>query len=258
MTNDSNDPIHGLADIDLDIGTSPSSKKGEKKGKKTLGMERRYKDRLNCIKRAKEAQLEKNLSLSVKKYHEYLKVMSDLYECEPYDLNPDFFNKDTELPEMFIISQVYWELAKIYDLTPKLQPQFTDCLNQFVLFSNNMPFQVVNAEVIRRYIKRGGANNVKAYHDAYGVIHVASKACYIATECFGENHSTTEDLRQFKKILLNYPIGEKFIRLYYKIGPQIIYISRKHPAISQPIKILFVKPLLKVFSKFSNHFIIRK
>jgi hypothetical protein len=219
-------------------------------GKKPkLGMEKRYYNRFNHVKAAKILQKEGNLLQAVKKYHEYLKVIGDLHEVDPYKLKPNFFSKERDLAEMFLISQVYWELAKIYDLTPKLQPQFTNCLNQFLLFTNNQPFQIVNSEICRRHIKKGRLSNIKAYQEAYNTIYIANKSCYIATECYGANHNVTNSIRKLKPYLAKFRGGMFFTKKYYQLSPRAVYYSRKHPVFFTPIKNLFIKPALYLLSK---------
>ncbi len=58
------------------------------------------------------------------------------------------------MTEMLLISHVYWELSRVYEMTPKLQVAFDKCLKQFVRFTINQPYQVLNSEVLRKYIKK--------------------------------------------------------------------------------------------------------
>jgi hypothetical protein len=231
---------------------SELSVQAEGKGKKLLGMEKRYRSRLSLVKQAKEAQVNGNLLGAVKKYHEYLKVLGDLHEVDPFRLRPSFFDKEKELPELFLISQVYWELARIYDLTPKLQPQFKDCLNQFVVFTNKFPFQIVNAEIARRFLKKGKVNNLAAYQEAYNVIYIANKSCFIATECFNGSHQVTQDLRLFRNWLAKFTLGRQLIDIYYRTSPKMISFFRFY---SVPgVKNLILRPSLKLFSKMVIRF----
>ncbi len=247
-------PINALEDFDED----ELDKTAQGKGKKILGMEKRYRARFNHVKQAKESQSNGNLLAAVKKYHEYLKVLGDLHECDPYKLKASYFDKEKDLPEMFLISQVYWELSKVYDLTPKLQPQFTDCLSQFILFTHNLPYQVVNAEILRRFIKKGKLNNIKAYQDAYSVIYIANKACYIATECYGIDHDKTNVFRQFRDQISKYQLGQIFIKYYYHYSPRLIYYFRSNPIIGRYLKKYFIIPCLNLFSLLLDKFIIKQ
>ncbi|MBL7665371.1 MAG: hypothetical protein JNM93_09570 [Bacteriovoracaceae bacterium] len=228
----------------------PVTPNGGNRRQNLLGLEKRYKFRFTHVKQAKEAQKSGNFLQAVKKYHEYLKVLSDLHECDPYKLKPSYFNRDNNVAEMFLISQVYWELTKMYDLTPKLQPQFMSCLKQFIFFSNNMPYQIVNAEIMRRFIKRGKLNNVSAYQEAYNSIYIASKSCFIATECFGDLHPTTERIRHFKALLMNYTFGVNFVHFYYRISPTFIDWLRARPRLRNILLRFIFRPTLNIFSKF--------
>ena len=64
------------------------------------------------------------------------------------------FDAKRQVTELLLISHVYWELARINEMPPKLQKNFSRSLNQFVKFTINQPYQVLNSEMLRKYIKK--------------------------------------------------------------------------------------------------------
>ena len=103
------------------------------------------------------------------------------------NLKPSLFERDQNIHEIMLISQVYWDLAKAYDRSDKLQGECTRCLNKFVQFSTGFKFQYLNSEILRKYLKKGAARNTKEFEKAFKKINLSSNKCYIATFCFGEN-----------------------------------------------------------------------
>jgi hypothetical protein len=212
---------------------------------------KRYNTRITVAKQAREAFHSKDYPLALKKYNEYLVIMAEMFEVDDiYKLTVDKFDPKTQVSEMLLISHVYWEMAKIYELTPKFQAQYNQALNQFVHFTINQPYQVLNAEMARKYIKKVKSRSptIKQLEAAYARIYVESDKCFIATECFGSSHAITNDLRKFKAHLLKHKIGQKLVDKYYTYSPRYIAFSKTFLPIHW-FNQLIVKPTLYLFSK---------
>jgi hypothetical protein len=188
---------------------------------------------------------------AIKKYNEYLNILAELNDRDIYNLTPELFVGKTQVTELLLISHVYWDMAKIYEKSDKLQDSFYKCIDQFVIFTVNQPYQVLNAEMLRKYLK---TNKGSKYHDAlkraHQKIYIESKKCYIATFCFGNEHPVTNDLRQFKNKLANYPIGIKFIRVYYKFSEFIISYTFHWPKLKYLANTF--KPILIIFNSLQK------
>jgi hypothetical protein len=150
-------------------------------------------------------------------------------------------------------------MARIFEMTPKLQINFQKCISQFVKFTANQPYQVLNAEMLRKYIKIHGKRSRFAtkYSEAYSEIFVQSKKCFIATECFGYDHFHTNNLRAFKKELIEWPLGESFIAWYYKFSPLMIGAMKKYRLLNFTKKLVLV-PFLTFFSLFTETSIFKR
>jgi hypothetical protein len=157
---------------------------------------------------------------------------------------------------MLMISQVYWELTKIYDKTPKLQDDFGKALNQFVLFTINHPYQVVNAEILRRHLKANPSPNLPIFKAAYDKIFIESSKCYIATYAYGEQHWITRCLRNWKSQLNQSKYGLSFIKLYYYCSSRLVQTCEKNH-IYQTFFTTIFRPILFCFAKFLNKFILK-
>ena len=125
------------------------------KQRQQINLQKRYGQRITTAKQGREYFLKKDYPNAVKKYHEYLGILSELNELEDiFQLGPKHFDPRKQVTEMLLISHVYWELSRTYEMIEKFQPQFDKSLNQFVRFTVNQPYQVFNAEMLRKYIKK--------------------------------------------------------------------------------------------------------
>lgn len=226
-------------------------KEKDQEQRKQLALKKRYEQRITIAKNGREAFLNKDYITAVSKYNEYLGILAESKDrSDIFDLSPSMFNNKTQITEMLLISHVYWELARTYEMTPKLQSSFHKCLKQFVKFTINQPYQVLNSEMLRKYIKKNKKNSlqINALNKSYSQIHIQSKSCFIATHCFGESSKEIYILRQFKRDLLSYSWGEKCVEIYYRASSPLTQLAHKNIVIKWLIS-LFIKPVLKAFSK---------
>ena len=217
---------------------------GEKKFSAQLS--KKYQTRITLLKKAREAYAEKNLTLASSLYHEYLHILSAVYDEDLFRLTPKLISDKIKVTEMLLISHVYWDLCRIYEMTPKLQESFYKYLNQFIIFTIDQPYQVLNSEMLRKHIKnaqKSGSNNIRVLEKAYSRIHIESKKCFISTLCFGESSTITAELRNFKETLAKSTTGLLFISFYYRISHRIVEFSKKS-SLLRKISIIFFKPLV--------------
>lgn len=225
--------------------------------KNTAALQKQYQQRITLAKHGQEAYQQNDYKNAIKYYNQYLKLLSDINGIEMNVLSPKYFDKTTQSSEMFLISQVYWDLAKVYDQSTQLRKEFLFSLNQFLLFSINNSFQVVNAETLRRFIRKGRCKNLADFKAAYQKIYITSKMCYVASFAFGHYHPTTVTLRKFKLTLAKLPWGESFIDLYYRYSPILVKFCEHYPRLGSSLRFLFFRPALSLFSKIYLRLIIK-
>ena len=101
----------------------------------------RYRNRLGTLKAGMDFSAKENYKDAVQNYKVYLTVLANYFNAEEKTLSPKLFDQKKDLTEMLLVSQVYWDLAKIFDKNPNL---FKDCeryLSQFVKFSTGYKYQ---------------------------------------------------------------------------------------------------------------------
>jgi hypothetical protein len=225
-----------------------------KEKQKTLALQKRYDIRITIARQGREAFLVKDYINALKKYNEYLGILAESKEIQDiYNLSPSMFNNKSQVTELLLISHIYWEIARVNEMTPKLSANFQKALSQFIKFTVNQPYQVLNAEMLRKYIKKNAKSSTQigALNQAYSQIFVQSKKCYIATMCYGDEHQVTNQLRDFKTHLLNWPFGNILVSLYYKYSSSLCTYLEKNSKIKKQV-IFFSKPFLSLFAKFTE------
>lgn len=206
----------------------------------------RFDTRITNVKLGKAAFVQGDFLTAIRKYTEYLETVAEVKKASSiYNLNTNHFDKNKDMTEMMMISHLYFELAKVYDATGKFEDDLKGCLDQFVQFSINQPFQVVNSEMCRKHLRKYKFKNHLLFQNSYQQIFVNSRKCYIATHCFGDHHPTTQKLRALKTILLKRSYGFFMVRLYYKTSPTIVRLLDNNPRIA-----FIVNPMLKGLIKF--------
>lgn len=214
-----------------------------------LLLKHRYENRITVTRYAKQNLDNGDYSNAVRRFVEYLQTISEIKKAKDiYALKPDHFNPKKDLTEMMMISHIYFEMARVYDAAPRFADECKKCLDQFVLFSANQPYQIVNSEMIRKHLKKSVFKNPMEFRAAYQQIYIQSKKCFVVTYCYGTNHPITADYRCFKDWLLNYRTGQEIVRLYYLYSSVAVPRWESKPLMHLLAKVI-IRPALVLFSK---------
>jgi hypothetical protein len=234
-----------------------SGRQAREEREKMLVLKHKFENRITIAKFGKESLDAGDYSSAIQKFTEYMQIMADIKKTKDfYAIKPAHFDPKRDLTEMLMMSHIYFEMARIYDAVPKFADDSKKCLDQFVLFSANQPYQVVNSEMIRKYLKKSSFKNPLAFRDAYQQIYVQSKKCYVVTFCYGNQHPMTQEYRKLKDVLLESNSGRELVRIYYKYSSVAVERWEKYPFMIAVANI-FIKPALVLFSKTMLRFIIK-
>jgi hypothetical protein len=226
-----------------------SGKQAREERERMLVLKHKFENRITIVKYGKEYLDAGDYANSLAKFTEYMQTMADVKQVKDfYDLRPGHFDTKKDITEMLMMSHVYFEMARIYDAVPKYADDSKKCLEQFVTFSANQPYQVVNSEMIRKYLKKSSFKHPMAFRNAYQQIYVQSKKCFVVTFCYGNEHEITHDYRKLKDLLLETRLGCELVRHYYKFSSVAVPRWEKRPLMHLTATIVF-KPTLLLFSK---------
>lgn len=236
------------------MGQSRTGKAAREERERMLILKHKFDNRITTAKFGKQSFDINDYAGAIKKFSDYLMVMAEVKKVRDiYSLTPEKFDQKKEITEMMMISHIYLEMARMYDAIPKFHEESKKCLDQFVRFSANQPYQVVNSELIRKHLKKSRFKNQEVFRAAYQQIFVQSKKCYVVTFCFGESHPLTSEFRQFKDQLLETRLGQELVRFYYVHSSSIVPRYENNATarffgkwIISPLLVLFSKTLLRL------------
>ncbi len=221
--------------------------KGKEEEKKNIIIVEQFKKRINYIKKGQEFSARGDVVKAIEFYKSYLNILCEYHEISEDKLSPSLFPDKKDHAEIFIISQVLWDMAKTFDRNAKTRPLVPKYLNLFVKFSVGFKFHRVNADILRKFIKLSSAHNIEPFKQTYERMKLANKGCYVATHCYGEEHFVTKRLRLFKLFLMRYKWGSYFVGEYYFYSPQLIHFCQSHKVVDFFFTSL-AKPLLLTIS----------
>lgn len=206
-----------------------------------------YRKRLTVLRKAQEFSRADDIPKAVQQYNLYLNSLARFFDVKEEELNPNLFNQDRDITELLLISQVYWDLAKAYDRSPKLALESVRCLNQFAKFTQGFKYQYVNAQMLKKYIRGRLPHNIKAFESTYEKIRVEGKGCYVASCLYGADDFKTMRLRNYRdRVLQHYSVGRSFISFYERYSPLLVDLSLNNPFMKFSLK-LFLAPLIALF-----------
>lgn len=179
--------------------------------------------RIEIVKSAVKAyELNKHAD-AVQFYKFYLRIVEDWKGVGTGGLHPSLFSLQDDLPELLLISGVYWDLAKLFDRTETAERhrEFMHYLEKYILFSKGMPYQVLTAETLRKYLGSSKPIHKSQFKHAYKMIK--GGGCFVATSLSDLiAPDTLPRLRAYRDGRLSQSaIGRWFIEFYYEVGPAL-------------------------------------
>lgn len=212
-----------------------------------------FKDRLRLLKKGQEFSANGEIAKAVESYSQYLNAVAGFHGLDESKLTPKLFDKEKDISELFLVSHVYWDLAKAYDRSPRLHNESIRCLNQYVLFTLGFKYQYVNARTIKNFIRKRLAHNPQAFKEAYEKIQVESKGCFISSDLHGPLAPTTQRLRILKHYMTRTNFGINCIAFYYEEICPLYFQLKKYPIFN-----LLLRPLLYTLTFTLSLFFSRK
>lgn len=179
--------------------------------------------RLELARAGISAYQRRKLTEAVNHFLTYIKILEEIKDVPVGGLLPAHFDAKRDLPELLMISGVYWDLVKLYDRTKSKERhrEFLHYLEKYIAFSRGMPFQHLCAEALRKYLSGDKPVHREDFKNAYKVLSVHQ--CFIATALNDQlEPESLETLRAFRdQVLSHHTLGKGFIRFYYRVGPSL-------------------------------------
>lgn len=188
-----------------------------------------YQSRTNLIKQGKGLMAQKAFPEAAVALEKYLKILEMVHEVQKGDLTPELFNNSIRAKELTVVTSVYWDLFRIYDMNPKYKDRMKHVggkLSQFLGYSTIYGDIIRRAESFQR-----SAKNSDLVKDFLRKTRKNKPKCFIATAVFQAPMShEVQTLRRFRdECLKKHRLGRAFVASYYKISPPIANWLDKKP-----------------------------
>ncbi|MCM2280222.1 MAG: hypothetical protein NDI61_00090 [Bdellovibrionaceae bacterium] len=194
-----------------------------------------WRNRVALIKQAKQLMVSKLFSDAAVSYEKYLRILEVVYERKPGELSPDLFSNGARKQELTVISSVYWDLMRIYDVNPRYrdrQLKAAEKLAEFSRFTPVLPNLIKKAEAQTRQAK-----NPDAYKHFLKLINAKRARCFIATAAFEGHSPEVMILCRFRdEVLRSTAIGRRLTLLYYRFSPPVADFLDAHPGFKPPTR----------------------
>ncbi len=171
---------------------------------------------------------------SLQNYYGYIDVLERAKKIPKGKLDPRYFDAKKDIAELLLLSGVFWDLAKIHDRGGKKSTdKVLHYLDMFVIFSKDMPFEKISAELVRKFLVNGMPKHRPEFKDAH--IRLGGGKCFIATAVEDYCEPTTlPSLRKFRdQYLLKRTWGKTFVKYYYRYGPYLARLVLRTPEVFQ-------------------------
>jgi hypothetical protein len=140
----------GAASTEALLQQSRKNAEEKRQAKKALKEQQRlslWRSRVNLIREARDRFSMKDYANSVSAYEKYFRVLEIIYEAKPNELKVSSFNNSARQKEMVVIVGAYWDMVRIYDMSPRFKNRLEQCAEKISEF---LPFTPIYGEVLKK------------------------------------------------------------------------------------------------------------
>lgn len=194
--------------------------------------------RLEVVRGGVDSLTAESYGEATKSFLTYLRLLEMSKGVPPKGLHPSKFDAKRELPELVLVTGIYWDLARTFDRlkSNKRQREHAHYLEQFVVFARNAQFKPLCAETLRKYLAADKAVHRADFKAAYK--QLGGNTCFIASSLLDvADPETLPRLTRFRddRLVLTGP-GRWFIRKYEWMAPVVSrWLDRAPPGLRQAV-----------------------
>jgi len=179
--------------------------------------------RLDIAKAGVKSLVSESYGEATRSFLTYIRLVEISKKVEPKRLHPGLFDPKKELPELILVTGIYWDLARTFDRmkSNKNERQHAHYLEQFVVFARGAPFRHVCSETLRKYLSGDRAVHRADFKLAYK--QLGGTSCFIASSLLDvSSPETLPRLSKFRDEFLRKSVwGLWFIRRYEYHSPTV-------------------------------------
>lgn len=179
--------------------------------------------RLDVARMGVDSLVKESFGEATKSFLTYLRLLEMSKKVEPKRLHPSLFDPKQELPELVLVTGIYWDLARTFDRmkSNKRQQEHVHYLEQFVAFAKSASYKPLCAETIRKYLAADKAVHRSDFRNAYK--QLGGNTCFIVSSLLDlTDINTLPELSRFRdQKLLQHPWGRWVVRKYEASAPRV-------------------------------------
>lgn len=215
-----------------------------------------FQKRVSLVKEGSKAASQNKYSEATGKFHTFIRTMEEYKGLKDGGLVPGSFDVKKEFADYVLVTEVYWELAKIYDRIKSTDSKgkvrgnsdLQKYVEKYVAFAKGVNFEKrfekLCGERLRKYIQNDKPKNRDVFKGAY--FKLTGSKCFIATALMDElSPQVFIGLRVFRdRKLKKSTLGKCFVGFYYFISPTLARLLLKAP---RPVQSFVAKNIIERF-----------
>jgi hypothetical protein len=220
-----------------------------------------FQRRVSLVKEGAKAAALKRYGDATSKFHTFIRTMEEYKGATAGGLTPATFDVKKEFADYVLVTEVFWELSKIYDRVKikddrgkeKTNPDLQRYLDKYISFAKGVSFEKrfekLCGERLRKFIQNDKPMNREIFKTAY--FKMTGSKCFIATSVMEElDPKVFRGLRVYRdRFLAKVFLGRVFIFCYYQCGPLPAFFISKSP---QKIRNLTARMIERFYFNFSK------
>ncbi len=187
--------------------------------------------RLEIARMGVNSMVKESFGEATRSFLTYIRLLELSKKVEPGRLHPSLFDSKTDLPELVLLTGIYWDLARTFDRVKgrRNKREHVHYLEQFVVFAQSASYKPLCAETLRKYLAAEKAINRSDFKAAYK--QLGGTTCFIASSLLDFTHPdavrTLCRLRDEK--LVRYRLGRWWVCRYEEYSPRVAAILDASP-----------------------------
>jgi len=198
-----------------------------------------YQSRTQLIKQGKGLMTQKAFPEAAVALEKYLKILEMVHNVKKGELTPELFNNSIRAKELTVVTSVYWDLFRIYDMSPKYKDRMKHVGGKLAQF---LGYSTIYQDIIKRADSfQRSAKNPDLVKDFLREVRKNKPKCFIATAVFKAPFSPeVQALRLFRDhCLKKHRWGRAFVAFYYRRSPAVADWIETKPVIQRLLRGFF-------------------
>ncbi len=210
-----------------------------------------WRSRVHLVREARDRFALKNYAHAVTSYERYLRVLEIVYEAKPNEIKVSSFNNSARQKEMVVIVGAYWDMVRVYDMSPRFKKRLDQCAEKLAEF---LPFTPIYSELLKKIEEyKKVAKNKDVFERVLKAARKKKGRCFIATATFEDSaHPTVVTLQNYRdKVLLSHVWGRAFTQIYYVVSPPIADVIENSPVLKKMTRVSLEKMAKRINQKYN-------